>query len=109
MAKTLIKASAEFDTKSSGLYYKPKTIVKDDSRVITRLETSLTDYARVVIYDRHMFIVQATASGNEQHSSIEIIGYNIERANMHCQGIACTRTLDVGLTSAKSQKLECFK
>ena len=45
---------------SSGLYYKPLTIVNDDSRVITKLETSLTDDARVVIYDRHMFIVQAT-------------------------------------------------
>jgi hypothetical protein len=36
------------------------TIVNDDSRVITKLETSLTDEAEVVIYDRHMFIVQAT-------------------------------------------------
>jgi len=36
------------------------TIVNDDSRVINRLGTSLTDDARVIIYDRHMFIVQAT-------------------------------------------------
>ncbi len=36
------------------------TIVNDDSRVITKLETSLTDDARVIIYNRHMFIVQAT-------------------------------------------------
>jgi len=36
------------------------TIVNDNSRVIIKLETSLTDDARVVIYDRHMFIVQAT-------------------------------------------------
>jgi hypothetical protein len=43
---------------NSGLYYKPMTIVNDDSRVITKLEASLTDNARVVIYDRHMFIVQ---------------------------------------------------
>jgi hypothetical protein len=35
------------------------TIINDDSRVITKLETSLTDYTRVVIYDHHMFIVQA--------------------------------------------------
>ncbi len=48
----------EFNT--SGLYYKPMTIVNDDSRVVNKLETSLTDDARVVIYDRHMFIVQAT-------------------------------------------------
>jgi hypothetical protein len=33
-------------------------IINDDSRVINRLETSLTHNARVVIYDRHMFIVQ---------------------------------------------------
>jgi hypothetical protein len=36
------------------------TIVNDDSRVINKLEVSLTDDARVVIYDCHMFIVQAT-------------------------------------------------
>jgi hypothetical protein len=35
-------------------------IVNDDSRVATKLETSLTDDARVVIYDRHMFIVHTT-------------------------------------------------
>jgi hypothetical protein len=34
-------------------------IVNDDSRVITKLETSLTDDARAIIYDRHMYIVQA--------------------------------------------------
>jgi hypothetical protein len=45
---------------NSGLYYKPMTIINDDSWVITKLETSLTDDARVVIYDRHMFKVQAT-------------------------------------------------
>ncbi len=44
----------------SGLYYKPMMIVNDDSRVITKLETSLTDEARVIIYDHHQFIVQAT-------------------------------------------------
>jgi hypothetical protein len=39
---------------------KPITITNDDSIVINKLETSLTDDARVIIYDRHMFIVQAT-------------------------------------------------
>jgi hypothetical protein len=42
-----------------GLYYKPMTIVNDNSRVINKLEASLTDDARVIIYDCHMFIVQA--------------------------------------------------
>ncbi len=41
------------------LYYKPLMIVNDDSRVVNKLEASLTDDARVVIYDRHMFIVLA--------------------------------------------------
>jgi hypothetical protein len=44
-----------------GLYYKPMTIVNDDSRVITKLETSLADDARVVIYDCIMFIAQTTS------------------------------------------------
>ncbi len=34
-------------------------IINDDSRVINKLETSLTDEARVIIYNHHMFIVQA--------------------------------------------------
>ncbi len=44
----------------SGPFYKDITIVNDDSRIINKLETSLTDDARVIIYDHHMFIVQAT-------------------------------------------------
>jgi hypothetical protein len=47
-------------TGTSGLYYKPNTIVNDNSRVVNKLETSLTDDTRVVIYDHDMFIVQAT-------------------------------------------------
>jgi hypothetical protein len=42
------------------MYYKPMTIINDDSRVVNKLEASLTDNARVVIYNHHMFIVQAT-------------------------------------------------
>ncbi len=38
------------------------TITNDDSRVINKLEASLTDDARVVIYGHHMLIVQATVS-----------------------------------------------
>ncbi len=47
-------------TTISSLYYKPMTIVNDDARVINKLEASLIDNARVIIYDHHMFIVQAT-------------------------------------------------
>jgi hypothetical protein len=45
--------------KTCGLYYRPKAIVNDDSRVINKLETSLTGDTRVVIYNHHMFIVYA--------------------------------------------------
>jgi len=34
--------------------------INNDAMVVNKLEASLTDNARVVIYDRHMFIVQAT-------------------------------------------------
>ncbi len=37
------------------------TIVNDASKVINKLEAKLTDDARVVIYDCHMFIVQAAS------------------------------------------------
>jgi hypothetical protein len=43
-----------------GMYYKPITIVNDDSCIITKLETSLIDDATVIIYNCHMFIAQAT-------------------------------------------------
>ncbi len=36
------------------------TIVNDDSGVVNKLGASLTDNARFVIYDHHMFIAQAT-------------------------------------------------
>jgi hypothetical protein len=45
-----------------GLYYKLMTIINDDSKVINKLEASLFDDARVIIYDHHMFIVQATGA-----------------------------------------------
>ncbi len=43
-----------------GVCYKHITIVNYDSSIVSKFEASLTDDARVVIYDRHMFIVQAT-------------------------------------------------
>jgi hypothetical protein len=42
----------------SGLDYKHVTVVNDDSSVINKFEASLTDDARVVIYDRHIFMVR---------------------------------------------------
>jgi hypothetical protein len=45
---------------TSGLYYKHTTIINYASSIVNKLEALLTDDARV-IYDRHVFIVQATA------------------------------------------------
>jgi hypothetical protein len=42
----------------SGLYYKLMTIINDNSSITNKLEITLIDGARVVIYDRHMFTVQ---------------------------------------------------
>ncbi len=58
-----------FVSKASGLYYKAITIINDDSRVINKLEASLTDDSSVVIYDRHLFIVQATDATREMYLS----------------------------------------
>ncbi len=51
-----------------GLYYKPVMIVNNDSKVVNKLEASLTDDARVVIYDRHMFIVKPAVAGATANS-----------------------------------------
>ncbi len=46
--------------RTSGLYYKHMTIVNDNSSIISKWSSKLIDDARVIIYDRHMFIVEAT-------------------------------------------------
>jgi hypothetical protein len=55
-----VQPSLMFVGKSNGLYYKHITTINDNSSTINKFEASLTDDARVIIYDRHMFIVQAT-------------------------------------------------
>ncbi len=45
---------------TSGLYNKDITIVNDVYSIVSKFGALLIDAARFVIYDRHMFIVQAT-------------------------------------------------
>jgi hypothetical protein len=45
---------------SDGLSYKHMMIINYASSGINKLEALLTDDARVIIYDHHVFIVQAT-------------------------------------------------
>ncbi len=54
----------------SDLYYKHFTIVNYDSSIVNRFGASFTDDARGVIYDRHMFVVQAT-EGDHLHDMVE--------------------------------------
>jgi hypothetical protein len=58
-----------YSTGPCPLYYKPMMIVNVDSRVINKLEVSLTDDARVIIYDRHMLIAQAIGFPEDYHKS----------------------------------------
>jgi hypothetical protein len=66
---------------TNGLYYKHVTIVNYASSSVNKLEASPNDDTRTIIYNRQMFILQATASEN----IVEIIAYSY-RTNMHCQG-----------------------
>ncbi len=59
----------------SGMYYKHIMILNDDTSIVNKFEASLTDDTRVVIYDRHMFIVQATeAYPTAEHQKGSSIG-----------------------------------
>ncbi len=51
---------------TSALYYKHITIVNDKSSIINKFEASLTDGDRVIIYDHHMFITQATGEDGKK-------------------------------------------
>ncbi len=43
-------------------------IVNDDSSIVSEQSFQLIDYARGIIYDQHMFIIQATDFKFEQFS-----------------------------------------
>ncbi len=47
-------------SKACGLHYKHVTIVNDDSSLVSKWSFNLGDDPRVIINDRHMFIIQAT-------------------------------------------------
>jgi hypothetical protein len=56
----LFEKLGDFFQTFCGLYYKHTTIVNYASSIVNKLEALLTDNAGVVIYNRHVFIVQAT-------------------------------------------------
>jgi hypothetical protein len=55
-----VTVNAALVATTSALYYKHITIGIDDSSVIIKRQVSLVDKAGVVIYNRNMFIIQAT-------------------------------------------------
>ncbi len=62
---------------TSGLYYKSLTIVNDNSRVVNKLEASLTDDTRVIIYDHQMFLVEATGERNSKKKFSRIFSEDV--------------------------------
>ncbi len=60
--ESVVKTGPSF---ASGLYYKHVMIVNYASGDVNKHRASLNDDARVVIYDRHMFIVQATGRSHK--------------------------------------------
>ncbi len=54
-----------------GLYYKHVAIVNDDSSIISKWSFKLRDDPRVIIYDHHRFIIQAT--GNIHYFTLHLL------------------------------------
>ncbi len=78
----------------SGLYYKHVKIINDNSSVFIKWSFKLIDDARSVIYDCHMFIVQATGC-ELSHNSLFSEILNNYKANL--------------ITSLKNTKLLCLQ
>jgi hypothetical protein len=57
-----------------GLYYKQVTIVNDDSIIVSEWSFKLIDGPRVVLYDHHMFIIQATVWAKCEWKYVETLG-----------------------------------
>jgi hypothetical protein len=55
-------------------------IINDDSSILGKWRSKLTDDTRVVIYDHNMFIIQATDHGTIRKYNILLIS-NLEKDN----------------------------
>ncbi len=56
-----VSLSTNYLVAASGLCYKHVMIVNDDFSIISKWSFKLIDDPKVIIYDRHRFIIQATA------------------------------------------------
>ncbi len=73
-------------------------------KVMDGLMSTTTD-----VYSLDSMKVYGLANGLIPKAQRESRYIGREKKNMHCQGIACTRSFGKGLTSAEGQKLKCFK
>ncbi len=73
------------------------TILNDDARIVNKLDDSLTDEARVVNYDHHMFIVQTIDLVSDRCLIYKILTIRILFANVIRP--TCPNTVDEKLTS----------
>jgi hypothetical protein len=62
------------------------TIINYASSCINKLKASLNDDSRVVNYDRHMFIVQATGDNLVCHAGIQLIIWKTVRSSGYISG-----------------------
>ncbi len=65
-------------------YYKHVTIVNDDPSVVSNQSFKLIDDPRVVIYDCHRFIIQATGYLKMMHKT-----YYLKLKYQKWQGLSC--------------------
>jgi hypothetical protein len=63
-----------FATKTSGLYYKHVTIVNYNSSVVNKLGASLSNDARVIIYDHYVYSTGRRAYLSEVSFSCSTLG-----------------------------------
>ncbi len=80
-------------TEISGLYYKHMMIINYASSIVNKLGASLTDDARVVFYDRHVFIVQATVLFvivNDHYWYLKIVKFVYQFLSLFCTFLSFT-------------------
>jgi hypothetical protein len=76
------------------------TIGNDDARIVNKLDASLTDEARVVLYDRHMFIVQATVLGLLENVSLRWCCCLVNKHSSLLQQV-CFKSFPLGVNVVK--------
>jgi hypothetical protein len=83
-------------------------IINDDSRVINKLEASPTDNARVVIYNHHMFIVQATVISGINIFIVIILMYTCITSKWKNKKVSQSHNLTNSVATKKDCQVACI-